>query len=196
MVLNINQKKEFVVLTAIDLINEKGINNVSTKVIAKRIGISESLIFKIYPKKYDLFIAVLDFFSLYDKDMFQTALEKYENALEGLQFFVNKYLQYYENYPAITSVYQLLDSQTGFEQIDGRSKEINKNRLDYIKQLAERAQLAGQIDQEIDIDIAADILYSCVKGMCVKWRAEEFKFPLLERTNQVLELLFKAFCKR
>ena len=44
-------KRESIVLNAIDLIHEFGIHLVSTKEIAKRLGISESTVFKYFPKE-------------------------------------------------------------------------------------------------------------------------------------------------
>lgn len=189
---NINQKKEFIVITAIDLIHECGINNVSTKEIAKRLGISESLIFKVYPKKNDLILAVLDHFSLYDKDMFHTAQEKYEDGIEAIMFYLDNFLLYYENYPAITAVLQVLDLHNGVPQIDERAIEICQSRLDHIKQLVVKTQAKGIFDHTIDPEIVADVLYSAFKGMCIKWRQMNFSFSLKDRTNIAIRLIIKA----
>lgn len=192
---NMNQNKEFIVITAIDLIHENGINNVSTKEIAKRLGISEGLIFKIFSKKNDLILAVLDHFSLYDKDMFQTVLDKCEDAVEAILFYFNKFLLYYENYPAITAVIQLIDLKCGIPQIEERSKEIYLCRIEHLKQLVLRAQKEGKLNQSVEPEIAADLLYSAFRGICMKWRLMNFEFSLKDRTNQAIQLLLKALAE-
>lgn len=192
MDLSVNQKKEFIVLTAVDLIHKNGINNLSTKEIALKVGISESLIFKIYPKKSDLILAVLDFFCIYDNDLFITATKDKKDAYEALLFYINKFLQYYENYPEITSVYQLLNMKTGTPQIDDKTKEINQKRFLNLKELILNAQEAGKINRKIDADILTEILYSSLTGLCIQWHTMNFNFPLMERANAALSLLLKA----
>lgn len=192
MKMDINQKKEFIVITAIDLIHENGMNNVSTKEIANRLGISEGMIFKIYPKKSDLILAVIDHFSLYDKDMFHTAQNKYDDAIEAILFYLNKYLHLYENYPAITAVYQIIDSNYGIAQIDEISKEINFNRLEHLKQLIARAQAENRLIQTANPEIVADVLYSTFKGMCIKWRQMNYEFSLKDRTIEATQLILTA----
>lgn len=192
MDINLNQKKEYVVMTAIDLINESGISNVSTKELAKRVGFSESLIFKMYPKKNDLILAVLDQFSLYDNDIFRTARDKYEDPIEALQFYFNKYLLYYENYPAITGVFQALDLKNGIPQIEERTQEINKNRVTHMMQLIISAQEKGRVDSTADSVLIADILFSVFKGMCIRWRVMNYNFSLMERTNKAINLIMKS----
>jgi AcrR family transcriptional regulator len=189
---NISQNKEFIVITAIDLIHENGINNVSTKEIARRLGISEALIFKIYPKKNDLYMAVLDHFSIYDKDVYQTAQDKYEDAVEAILFYFHRFLIYYENYPAITAVFQMIDFQWGIPLLEDRTKEIYLGRMEHVKQLVIRAQKEGSLKQSVEAEIVADLLFSAFKGICTKWRLMNYEFSLKDRADQAIQLLLGA----
>jgi len=190
------QKREYIVMTAIDLIHENGFYHVSTKEIAKRVGISESLVFKIFPKKSDIIKAVLDQFSLYDRDIYKSALDKNEDPVDAILFFFDKYLLYYENYPAITAVFQVLDLQKGYSDIDNITKEIYLNRLEFIKKLVINAQESGRMDKTKDAEIISDILFSILKGMCAKWRLSDFSFPLQERTDEAIGILLEALVTR
>jgi Transcriptional regulator len=187
-----NQKKEFIILTAIDLIHENGIQSIPTKEIAKRIGISEGLIFKIFPKKKDLILAVIDHFARYDNDMFLTSQNKNDDPLDAILFFMDKYTRYYENYPAITAIYQIVDIHIGFPEVEASAKEITLNRLAFLKQLIMRAQERNRIDPSIEPDTAADILYMIFKGMCMKWRLWGFNFSLSEKTNYAVNLFLQS----
>ncbi len=187
-----NQRKEFIVLTAIDLIHENGIQGIITKEIAKRIGISESLIFKVFPKKKDLVLAVIDQFSRYDNDMFLTAQSKKDDSLESILYFINKYTKYYENYPAITAIYQIIDIHIGFPEIEARANEITLSRLEFFQQLIVRGQRQNKINPSIEPDMAADILYMIFKGMCIKWRLQDFNFSLSDKTNYAIDLFLQS----
>ena len=195
MDISINQRREYIVLTAVELLHENGAGHVSTKEIARRLGISEAMVFKIFPKKNDIMIAVLDHFARYDKDIMITASEKCENSYEAILFIANSLLTYYENYPAIISVYQIMVTAKGNPELEKRSEEICNNRLECYKQLILKAQRDGRMNETLDPELVADCLIFIFRGMCSKWRHMDCGFPLKDRTNKAIELYLSALEK-
>lgn len=192
MELDASQRKEYIILYAVELIHENGIHNVSTKEIAKRLNISEALIFKRYPKKSDLYLAVLEHFSFYDKDMFYTAMEKNQNPMDALRFFIHSYMIYYENYPAITSVYQAYDSFKGDEVLDQKATSIFFQRIRYLTDMIQAAKINNLIREDIDSESIATIISSIIQGICLKWRLSNFNFSLREKTLEATDLVLEA----
>ncbi|MDF2944423.1 MAG: TetR family transcriptional regulator [Herbinix sp.] len=192
MEMSAEQRKEYIILNAIDLIHENGIHNVSTKEIARRIGISEGLVFKLFPRKNDIIKAVLDKFSFYDKDMFHTAMNKTEDRKEAILFYIKSFLIYYENYPAITAVFQVYDTLKWDRELEDISKNIFLDRLEDMTKLLQKAQETGSVDASINSEIIADIITSTISGMCLKWRLMDFDFSLQEKTLYAVNLLLDA----
>lgn len=185
-------RRERIVLSAIDLIHEVGLHSVSTKEIARRQGISESTIFKHFPTKNDLFMAVLEQFALYDRDLFHTA-QATKRPGEALAFYVEAYTAYYENYPAITALVYAYDVLRGIPELEDKAKSILLDRWEFMRQLIETAQDLGQICQEVSVETLADIFTATCNGMCAKWRMQEFSFSLREETLEAVNLLIAAF---
>jgi AcrR family transcriptional regulator len=192
MELEASQRKEYIILHAIDLIDESGIHNVSTKEIAKRLNISEGLIFKLYPKKSDLILAVLDRFCLYDRDMFYTALDKNENELEAIRFYINSYMIYYENYPAITAIYQVYDTLKGDAVLEQKAREIYFSRIGYLTTMVAKAKESGFVRDTIDSESIATIISSIIRGICLKWRLCGHSFSLKEKAAEATDLVLEA----
>jgi AcrR family transcriptional regulator len=192
MEIDASHRKEYIILHAIDLINENGINNVSTKEIAKRLYISEGLIFKLFPKKSDLILAVLEHFCIYDRDMFYSALERHDNALEAIRFYVNSYMIYYENYPAITAVYQAYDTLKGDTILEQKVRDIFFSRIDYFTKMIEKAKNSGLVQDAIDAESIATIISSIVRGICLKWRLSKYSFSLKENAAWAVNLVLEA----
>ncbi len=190
MQMNAAQRREFIVFTAVDLAHEKGFHYVSTKEIARRLNISEALIYKIFPKKNDILIAVLDQFSIYDNDIFRTAIETYEDTLEGILFVIHKFITYYENYPAITSVYQAYGTLKSEPELENKTNSIFFRRVEALKRMVEKAYETGRIREEWRPEAIADILTSIITGMCLQWRMRDFSFSLMDRTLNAVESLF------
>ncbi len=176
------QRKEYIVLQAVTLISEKGINHVSTKEIAKRLNISEGLIFKLFPRKSDIILAVLEHLSIYDKDMYITALDKNENAYDAICFYINSFMIYYENYPEITAVNMAYDSLRGDPILEQKASSIFQNRIYYLSQLLDKARAESETWGTLPSEDFAIMILSTIRGMCLKWRLENYGFLLRERT--------------
>ncbi|WHH60380.1 TetR/AcrR family transcriptional regulator [Petroclostridium sp. X23] len=193
MDVNAAHRRENIILNAIDLIHEYGIHSVSTKEIAKRLGVSEGTIFKHFPKKSALLLAVLEHLCLYDNDMYYTAKNKKSNPKEAILFYINSYMIYYQNYPAITALLQVYDVLQGIPELGEKAKSIFFTRLGFMKDLIEEAQEAGEISRNIDSESLADIITSTCRGICLRWRLENFEFSLHEKVIQAVSTLLDTF---
>lgn len=188
-------RKESIVFTAIDFIHEFGIQSVSTKEIAKRLGISESTIFKHFPKKNDLLMAVLDQFSLYDNDIFRTAISKKKDPREAITFFIDSYTGYYENYPAITALVQAYDVFRSIPELKEKAIGIVFHRLECMEKLVLAAQESGELRDDTDSALLAEMLISTCRGISLRWRMKEHGFSLREETLKAVRMLLDAFSK-
>ncbi len=195
MQMNVAQRKEFIVFTAVDLAHERGFHYVSTKEIARRLNISEALIYKIFPKKNDILIAVLDQFAIYDSDIYRTAMEAYEDTLEGILFVIRKIIAYYENYPAITAVYQAYGTLKSEPELENKANSIFFRRVEALKRMVNKAWETGRIREEWNPETVADILMSIIIGMCLQWRMRDFSFSLMDRTLNAVESIFDTIKK-
>lgn len=186
-------KRQKIIFTTIDLIHEHGIQGVSTREVARRQGISQGTVFQYFPKKKDLLIAVLDYFSMYDTDLFQSAELRNLSSEEAIIFYVDAFATYHENYPAITAVNQAYEVLQNDPDLGDQVKRIFVNRSKFMKKLIEEAKMAGMIKEETDSDVLADILTATQRGICLKWRINGYEFSLREKTLQAVNMLLEAF---
>lgn len=186
-------KKESIVFTTIDIINESGFQGLATREVARRQGISQATVFQYFPKKIDLISAVLDHYSFYDNDLFESAKNRSLNPKEALIYYIDTYTAYNENYPAITSINEAYEAFQNDPNLGDKVKSIFQRRYMYMKELLEEAQAAGMMKKEVDIDVLTDIITSTQRGICLKWRLEEYSFSLREKTLQAITMLLTAF---
>lgn len=186
-------RRESIIYSAIDLIDEQGIQAVSTREVAKRQGISHTAVFQYFPKKKDLLYAVLEHYSLYDDDLFNTTKLRKMDPREAIIYYFDSYSVYYENYPAITAVAQVFSVLKNDPDLGDKLRSILKNREEHMKQMIEDAQTAGVINGDIDCESLSDIVISTVLGICHKWRIYGYKFSLREKTIQAVNMLLDAF---
>ncbi|MEG6584769.1 TetR/AcrR family transcriptional regulator [Dendrosporobacter sp. 1207_IL3150] len=186
-------RKESVVLTAIDIINELGIQGLSTKELAKRQGISEGTLFKHFRSKNEIILSVLDHFAKYDKDIFESCTKKNLKPSEALLFVADSCASYYENYPAITAIPQLYEFLAHDDELGQKLNQILDFRAQSIKQIIEAAQASGELRQDVDSQILLHIIIGSFRNICFNWRMQQNNFSLRERVVLTLRTVLQAF---
>lgn len=189
---NALHRKERFIITTIEIIDELGIQRLSTREIARRQDVSEATLFRHFKSKNQLLVAVLDYFSKFDNDIFQSTKLKKLMPKEAIIYFINSYTEYYENYPAITSIMQVFDVLRCEPELTDKVKSILRNRTLFIKQLVEDAQKAGEIHPDVDSENVADMISGFCREICLNWRLDDQKFSLRERTLSTLEMVLDA----
>lgn len=191
-------RKESVVLTAIEIIDDLGFLGFSTKEIAKRQGISEGTLFKHFRSKNEIILAVLDHYSKFDLDIFESTMEfrtRNKSATEMVRFWVDAYGTYCENYPAITALAQLYDVLSYDAVLWERVQEIYKKRFLYAKKIVESIQETGEFSSDIDSAVLAEILTGSFRVICLTWRMDGRKYSLREKLlssfNAIIDVLKK-----
>jgi len=193
MIKGILHRKERLIITAIEVIDELGIQALSTREIARRQGISEAALFRHFKSKNELLIAVLDHFSKFDNDIFQSAKLKNLSPKESIIYFITKTVEYYENYPAITSIMQLFDVLRYDVELCDKVRQILDNQTAIIRDLVEGAKNEGEIRADTDCTILAHIIMGSFREICLKWRFANQEFSLRKETLSALEMILKAF---
>lgn len=186
-------RRESIILAAIDEINEHGIQAVSTREMAKKQGVCERIIFKHFPTKNDLLAAVLEHFSKYDQATFQTVRSKKMMPLDAITFFFESFSTYYENYPAITAIGLSYDALLRNPELSGKIKNIFSERELFIKEQIEKAREMGLVSPDTDSESFADITLGNFMRLCLKWRMHEYNFSLKEKSLSTLQIIIKAY---
>jgi AcrR family transcriptional regulator len=182
-----------IILSTIDVIHESGINGVSTREIAKRVGISEPAIFRHFKTKTDLLSAVLDYFGHYDSDIFQTTSAKNLEPLEAISYCIELYATYYENYPAITAIAQVLDVMRYDPKLKDQVEGILFGRTLFFNQMIEKAQERGELSKILSSEQLAFLIMGTNRELCLNWRIQNYCFSLREQMIATARGILEAF---
>jgi len=194
MGINVLHRKERLIITTIDIIDELGIQKLTTREIARRQDVSEATIFRHFKNKNELLLTVLEYFTQFDEDILQSIHLRDSKPLEALRYFIISYSEYYENYPAITSILQIFDVLRYEPELSQKINEIQYSRTNTLKELVEAAIDTGEICKGTDSGILAVMISGLTRELCFNWRLSHFAFSLKESTKAALELLLVAFC--
>lgn len=189
---SILHRKDKLLITTLEIIDEIGIMNLSTREIASREGVSEATLFRHYKNKNDLLLAVLDYFTQFDNDLYQTTMLKKLKPLDAIRFFLNSMAEFYENYPAITVITQLMDTLRYEPELEEKVRSIVFQRSQLLEKMINEAKKQNEIKEDINAEILSDIISGAVREICLKWRFSR-SFSLKERINSSLNTILASF---
>jgi len=184
--------KESLILSTIEVINEQGLQGLTTREVAKRQGISESTIFKHYKSKNELILAVLEYFSQYDQAIIESLGLKEFKPIEAIIYFVEAYVTYYENYPEITAITQSYEGLMRESELSGVAQKIFAKRVNTIRSLIENAKREKAIPKDVDPESLADLIIGLERVVVLRWRFDNYNFCLKKHTLTALEMLLDA----
>ncbi|ULO07710.1 TetR/AcrR family transcriptional regulator [Paenibacillus sp. 19GGS1-52] len=185
--------KEGLVLSTIEVINDIGINNLSIRKVAMQQGVSEGAIFRHYKSKNELLLAVLDYYSKYDSDVFVTVQLNKLTAAESIHYCFNTYATYYENYSAITAITQIYEVLRYEPELRTKIDSLIAKRMNFMKGLIDDAITNNEIDPHVNSEQLATMMWGDFREICMQWRISELAFSLRDRVHEATSMFLDAF---
>lgn len=189
-------RKERIIYTAIEVMNELGVQALSTKRIAKYQKMSESTIFKHFDNKVELMDAVLQFYAQYDNDLIETIESGDMKGQTGIRFFIGALMTYYGGYPAITAITQGLDEMRYIPELEHRVESIIRMRHGIIRRLVVEAKQSGEVSHDIDEGILTNIIIGSNQNLIREWRMKSFAFDLKNESDRLMDTIFSRFADK
>ena len=183
------KRREKVIITAIDLLNEAGINGLTMKEIAARQGITEPAVYKQFDSKNDVIIAILDEFSNFDINIRNTIAANNLGGKEGIKFLTKIYAEHYQNYPQIAAIMFSFDAFRYNVDINKKMVEIINNRYDFILSILNQAKEKGEINPTLDTQVIADNIFGSIWATTYMYMLNKGKVDLKERITKAVNNL-------
>ena len=183
------KRKEKVIISAIELLDERGIQGLTTKELAKREGITEPAIYKQFDSKQEIILAILDQFAKFDEVIMNTIIEQKMTPKEGILYFAESYASYYQNYPQITTVMFSMDVFRYDEKANQKMAETMKKRQEFMTQLITRARQLCGIEMEISPEELAEMLLAVIWSTTLKWKLDGCKLVLKQLVMKKIKWL-------
>jgi AcrR family transcriptional regulator len=185
-----------IIISTIEAMSELGFQNLSTKEIAKRQGVSEGTLYRHFKNKDAILLAVLDHFGQYDDVIIEFCRNKGLNPIETIKAFMMAYAEYYENYPEITAIEQAYDSLLASPELHDKVRSIMVKRHRFVHGKIEEAKASRIYQQSLDSENLTSLLIGGAREICLEWRMKKQAFSLKERTISMLEMLLTAFINK
>ncbi len=189
-------KRQFEILNkSIELIAEKGIQNLTIKNLSKKIGVTEPAIYRHFENKFAILKAILNLFKEEIELNFKILRKENLSSLKKLEKIFDFHINKFSSNPHYASV---IFSEELFKNDPKLATIIDKIMLYNIENTASIIK-EGQNNKEIRDDIKAEELTTIFLGglrlLVKEWAQNGFKTDLLERGKSFKESLIKILKK-
>ena len=172
---------------AIPLISKGSFEEISIAEICQQIGISIGSFYHYFTKKDDLLVGLL---WIIDEDLAENTfpLLTDENEIENLRIFAHGWAEHVRSHGIERS--KLISS------INPDSAEFPEQERPAVKKLRKiiaAGQAKGQITTDRDADTLAGLFLTVLRGITLDWSRREGNYALVERLDQSIDILLRAF---
>ncbi len=173
-------RRDNIILAAIDIINESGMQGLSTKGLALKQGISESLLYKHFKSLDEVLIAVIEYFTQYDTMICNTVQKRDISYKEKILEYIKSFVELYESYPALASVMLNYTTLIHYEHTKKMVIDIFKERNNFVQKMVREGQAAGEIRDIFTPLELTDTIMGIVTNTTFRWKVSEYQFSLKE----------------
>jgi AcrR family transcriptional regulator len=186
-----SDRKAEIVRQAIRLADETGPDRVTTQHLADAVGLSQPAIFRHFPNKSDIWLAVGQTIT---RDMEAWPLDDGGDDAAGcLVGLVTRQFGYITQNPAIPAILFSRELHAGNEKLRQHFERVMAARRAGFAALIRRAQDLGQLRHSLDADDAAALILATIQGLAMRWSLENRSFDLQAEGTRLIRTVIDGF---
>ena len=187
----ITERQQQIINMSLELISESGIQSLTIKNLAKKIGFAESAIYRHYANKVQILLAILDFFKQYTESFFLNELNSSDTAINKIDhLFINHFKKFAES-PSLVSVIFSEEIFRNEKELSEKVSEIvNKNSL-VLKTIIETGQENGELRNDVEAEQLAVIVIGSLRLFVKQWQMSNYSFCLEKNGNALSNTIKK-----
>ncbi len=188
-------RKEEILTTTLDLAFEVGPDNVTTGLIARRLGLTQPAIYKHYPKKDDIWQAATDLLCARIRENARQDVAESQPPLMLLRRLVLGHLHLVKQIPALPEIMVTRDPGGKLSDTHRRIHAAMSELRGSLERCFERAQLAGQLRAGLPINDGVTLMFGIIQSLVLRLivtRDPSFLLPVGERLLNLQLTLFQS----
>jgi len=186
MKLDTQTRQKQIIETSLEIIRSGGIQKLTTKEIARRIGISEQAVYRHFNSKLHILTAVIRYFDDCFQELFDS-IDLPDEPLDQIKKITSTHLEFFNNNPAVAAV---IFSEEIFQNEKSLSMEVKQaleKRLKHMTSLISAGQHRGEIRNEFAADNLAHILLASMRLIVTRWRLAGFSYDLTKQGRLIID---------
>lgn len=185
------ERQAEIVEATVEIVGASGVDRLNLDTVAERVGISQPAIFRHFPTKKSLWLAVAGWIGDRLSSAWAQAEEGDAPAVERLRRTVRAQLKLVQATPAIPSILFSRTLQSENEPLRRAFEKLIGTFHQHLTRQISAAQAGGHIKPELDPTKLATLIMSLVQGTILRWTVMNRRFDLLSEGMELFDLLLE-----
>ncbi len=187
------ERKEEIIDATLRLAGEIGPDRLTTKDLAREVGISQPGIFRHFPTKGAIWEAVGRHIGAVLKAKMSLTQSRKNLPIDNLKNFVIGHLAFIEKTPAIPAILFSRELHAENEQLRAFFASLIASRHKHFSELIEAEITAGRFKSSLNSDDAAYVILALIQGLAMRWSLNNRNFNLPKEGERLLNLQLEGF---
>lgn len=183
----ITERQQEIIDVSLDLIAEGGIQSLTMKNLAKKIGFAESAIYRHYENKIQILLAILDFFRQNTEHLFTNQINSKDNALIKIENLFQNHFKKFSDSPSLVSVIFSEEIFRNEIELTEKVKEIMSKNIISVQTIIESGQKNGEIRNDIDASHLSVMIMGSLRMFVKQWHMSDYKFNITEKGSAYIK---------
>ncbi len=190
-------RRHDIIEAAMELIRHEGVSKLTTRSLAKTVGIAQPTLFLHFGNKSHVLVALVDSIQeTLQKEVGSLDLGK-QTPLERIKTVIRTHLEFIQKQPGIPRLLFSEELQSGDPIFRERMDQLVMFFLKFIAGLIAAAQEAGEVRADIVPQQAACLMIATVQGLALRWvLTNGERFDLSEQAEIVTTTLLEGWIPR
>ena len=172
------ERQQEIISTALDLINERGIQGLTIKNLSKKLSITEPAIYRHFENKIQILVALLDLLKKNTSQIFETELNSNETAIRKIERLFEKHFYSFAEMPSLASVVFSEEIFRNEEKLIGKISELIEHNNQTLLAILKEGQQRNEIRTDIDVNHLVIFIMGALRLFVKKWQFSGFSFNL------------------
>ncbi|HAN18113.1 MAG: hypothetical protein A2X13_04070 [Bacteroidetes bacterium GWC2_33_15] len=185
----LTDRQREIITVSLELIEKKGIQGLTIKNLAGKIGISEPAIYRHYENKIQILIAILNFFKSNTEEFFTNELKNESNAIEKIEHLFSNHFRTFSETPSLVSVVFSEEIFRNETVLIEKIAEIMKKNIAILTNIIETGQHKGEIRKDIYSSDLSVIIMGSLRMFVKQWQMSDYSFDLIKKGYEFISSL-------
>ncbi len=179
------KRQQQIIDTAIELIADKGIQELTIKNLSKKIGIAESAIYRHFSSKMEILLGILTLFKTH-KERINGDIGRLQSAnSEKLHAMLRQRFEHFIKNRAMATVIFSEELFRNDRRLSEQIYEIMLANQEVIINLIKQGQQNGEFRNDVPAQEIAFMVTGALRLIVTHWRLSDFKIDLLEEGEKL-----------
>ncbi|HKM94034.1 MAG TPA: TetR/AcrR family transcriptional regulator [Prolixibacteraceae bacterium] len=185
MIAQLSDRQKEIIDVSLELIAESGIQGLTIKNLAKKIGFSESAIYRHYENKTQILVAILNFFKENSERLFKAELETEEEAMTKISNIFHKQFKIFAASPSLVAVIFSEELFRNEAILMAKVSQIMNNNSNTLTSIIKSGQEKGELRTDVEAEHLSLVVMGSLRLFVKQWQMSNYAFNLQEKGNQL-----------